>query len=292
MVQKVSGDVLRKMIALADEGEENVSVDDSLAVIVSRISGYLTTFFDLKTAANLKKDLSGTIEQLLAKNSEGMNVYFYKVAGEMECFVFFDPAATFIHASWALERCFPGELDTETKPTKVDQYLAEPFARGLIAALANDPEQIEAGADEAEIELMAASDEPRLFVVDDELAPAQSFAFEAETVNEDKLGRFIILAPTALLPLETVSAAPKTPGVSKQWKEGLSRAALNVTINAKTVIARQNIDMALLANLEPGQVIPIQSASLENAVLEYGSVFGTGAVRSLDGQRALKLDSV
>ena len=293
-MQKVNGDIIRKMIAAGGaKAPAPVSLGDVSSQAALDISGVLTTHFDVKTSANCVRSTSAPMNKLVETFAEGQIAFFYKIKDEIECFVFLDIEAITIGASWSHERKLLTEVSEDAKPSVVDQFLAEALLRSMLQTLARDRKQPE-GAALPEIELLDVGDDPKQFVLDNETAPAQLLAFEPETVNGEKLGGYFLLVPDSVLS-QLSDGKPAAPDKNQiKWKTRLGEIAQDAYVDTRIVVAQESVDMSALAALKPGDVISLREASLDAAEITCGSAannlrIGSGAIRTLKDRRALKV---
>jgi flagellar motor switch protein FliM len=112
---------------------------------------------------------------------------------------------------------------------------------------------------------MAAGDEDPVFI--DLVYPVAALKPYAPTLTGKVLGR----------------AAPEP-----KWRAGLTRAAMNVKFNVRSVLAEPTISLDTLMELKVGDVIPV-SFSADVPVMIGGDRFGIGTVGTSNGRAAIRI---
>lgn len=112
--------------------------------------------------------------------------------------------------------------------------------------------------------------------------PGQAFAIE-------------ILYPVAGLRSVEHQLAIKSPDEtsarSSEWREQLREALDEIRIDARTVLARPELSLSELMQLQPGDVIPVSLPALV-PLLVAGRRIAVGAVGEHDGRAALKIEKI
>ena len=79
--------------------------------------------------------------------------------------------------------------------------------------------------------------------------------------------------------------------VEPQWRSGLTRAVMGVTLPVRSVLAEPRISLAALMELKAGDVIPVDFTS-EVPVMVATRRLGTGTVGTSNGRAAVRLTSL
>lgn len=103
-----------------------------------------------------------------------------------------------------------------------------------------------------------------------------------------------ILYPIAALKPHTASLTAKVHDkpveVEPQWRSGLTRAVMGVSLPVRSVLAEPVVPLAKLLDLKPGDVIPIEFGA-EVPVMVASRRLGTGLVGTSNGRAAVRLTS-
>jgi flagellar motor switch protein FliM len=75
------------------------------------------------------------------------------------------------------------------------------------------------------------------------------------------------------------------------WRQGLTRAAMQVRFPVRSVLAEPIVPLSLLLNLKPGDVIPITVAA-DVPVMVGRDRLGCGTVGASNGRAAIRLTSL
>ena len=114
-------------------------------------------------------------------------------------------------------------------------------------------------------------------------------------VGEGKPRFFDLLYPIAALKPHTASLMVKVhdapEAVEPQWRSGLTRAVMGVTLPVRSVLAEPRISLAALMELKAGDVIPVDFTS-EVPVMVATRRLGTGTVGTSNGRAAVRLTSL
>lgn len=104
-----------------------------------------------------------------------------------------------------------------------------------------------------------------------------------------------IVYPVAALKPHTPSLIgkvhAKTAAPDPAWRNGLTRAAMNVKFPVRSVLAEPMVPLSVLMDLKPGDVIPI-SFGAEVPVMVGGDRLGFGTVGTSNGKAAIRLNSI
>ncbi|KQS03383.1 flagellar motor switch protein FliM [Sphingomonas sp. Leaf357] len=104
-----------------------------------------------------------------------------------------------------------------------------------------------------------------------------------------------IVYPVAALKPHTPSLIgkvhAKTAAPDPAWRNGLTRAAMNVKFGVRSVLAEPMVPLSVLMDLKPGDVIPI-SFGPEVPVMVGGDRLGVGTVGTSNGKAAIRLNSI
>ncbi|MEZ0243837.1 MAG: flagellar motor switch protein FliM [Sphingomonas sp.] len=103
-----------------------------------------------------------------------------------------------------------------------------------------------------------------------------------------------ILYPVAALKPHTVALNAKVHDkpveVEPHWRSGLTRAVMGVSLDVRSVLAEPVVPLAMLLDLKPGDVIPIDFGA-EVPVMVASRRLGTGLVGTSNGRAAVRLTS-
>lgn len=78
--------------------------------------------------------------------------------------------------------------------------------------------------------------------------------------------------------------------VEPQWRSGLTRAVMGVSLEVRSVLAEPVVPLSMLLDLKPGDVIPIDFGA-EVPVMVASRRLGTGLVGTSNGRAAVRLTS-
>ena len=104
----------------------------------------------------------------------------------------------------------------------------------------------------------------------------------------------IVYPVPALRSVEQELSAGSPEDVSargEEWRDRLAAAVGNVRVKARTVLARPELSLAELMQLQPGDVIPI-SLPAHVPLLVEGRSIAFGTIGEHDGRAALKIDKI
>ena len=103
-----------------------------------------------------------------------------------------------------------------------------------------------------------------------------------------------LIYPVAALKPHTASLTAKVHDkpveVEPQWRSGLTRAVMGVPLEVRSVLAETVVPLAMLLDLKPGDVIPIDFGA-EVPVMVASRRLGTGLVGTSNGRAAVRLTS-
>lgn len=103
-----------------------------------------------------------------------------------------------------------------------------------------------------------------------------------------------LIYPVAALKPHTASLMAKVHDkpveVEPQWRSGLTRAVMGVPLEVRSVLAEPVVPLAMLLDLKPGDVIPIDFGA-EVPVMVASRRLGTGLVGTSNGRAAVRLTS-
>ena len=272
---------------------------DSSKRVTAAISRVLTEHFKTKSTANSVSEMPGSLGEWIAKNGENRRGFRFQIDGETDCVVLMDPAAIMAAATWAHEGSIPEEpAAPTTKISTIDQRLASLLATEIVqAVLAGDDDEAD-DADDNIIDLAEVSADASRFIVSDETLSALAIELEASTMDGAALGTITLLLPDALLSQhDDDDEASAQEQAAKNWSNSLSMMVGGMPIEAKAIIATQNIDFKTLSSFKPGQVLSLRGASLDAVALQPesdvdGRSLALGAVRSFDGLRTMQISDV
>ena len=104
-----------------------------------------------------------------------------------------------------------------------------------------------------------------------------------------------ILYPVAALkpfaPTLTGKVVGRTTAVEPKWRNGLTRAAMNVRFPVRSVLAEPVISLAQLIEMKVGDVIPV-SFGAEVPVMVGNDRLGMGLVGTSAGRAAIRITSL
>jgi flagellar motor switch protein FliM len=113
--------------------------------------------------------------------------------------------------------------------------------------------------------------------------------------GEHKPGYFDILYPIAALKPHGAALMPKVHGVEEEvepeWRAGLTRAVMNVTLPIRSVLAEPMMPLGRLIELKEGDIIPIEFGP-EVPVMVASRRLGTGLVGTANGRAAVRLTQI
>ena len=273
---------------------------DMSKCVTAAVGRVITEHFNTKSNVKGASEIAGSFGELIEKNGENRRGFLFQIEGAAECLVLMDPAAIMAAATWAHEGIIPEEPAPATaKISTIDQRLAGMLAAKIIQAiLAGDNEDDAAEANEQGVNLAEMGPDASRFILADEMLSAMLFELEISTMDDVSLGTITLLTPDVLIAQqndEDESVIEKR--AARDWANSMAAMVYDAPIDAKAIIATQNIDVRTLSHLKPGQVITLRSASLDTVTLQpandiSGPSLALGAVRSLDGMRTVQVIAV
>ncbi|RYY27316.1 MAG: flagellar motor switch protein FliM [Sphingomonadales bacterium] len=104
-----------------------------------------------------------------------------------------------------------------------------------------------------------------------------------------------IIYPVATLKPHTASLMVKVHDkpeeVEPEWRSGLTRAVMNVSLPVRSVLCEPSISLARLMELKAGDIIPVEFGT-EVPVMVAHRRLGTGQVGTSNGRAAVRLSSI
>ena len=256
----------------------------------------LTEHYDTKANVTCANESPGSMGELIKKYGREKRGYLYLINEETPCVVLLDMTATLAASRWAHERVFLEEAPKDDeKISTIDQHLAGLLAKKIVQGLhaGDDDEALAAAKDE--VTLDEVSGDASRFMIDDDRASAMAFTMEGVTIDEAPLGAVTLLAPDSLFAEgEDQEDSSLKEQAARKWAIDMAKLAGGTMIDAKAVIAKQEIDLMALTNISPGHVIPLRGASLDAVALRPqsqidGPSLALGAVRSHEGLRTMQV---
>jgi flagellar motor switch protein FliM len=112
---------------------------------------------------------------------------------------------------------------------------------------------------------------------------------EGKPVFMDVLYPVSTLKPHQVVLNGKVVAKPVEPDV--EWQTTLTRAAMNVRLPVRSVLAEPNISLARLMDLKAGDIIPI-SFGTDVPIMVGGAPLGLGTVGTSNGRAAIRISKI
>ncbi len=270
--------------------------------VMAAVGRVFTEHYQTKSNINCASELPGSLGDLVAKNGENRRGFHYRIDGEIDCIVLMDPAAILAAATWAHEGIILEEPAPPTaRVSTIDQRLAGILALEIIQEVVSgdaDKDDDDPAEDANSIELIAVGVDASRFIVNGELMSSVALGLEATTMDGAALGTITLLLPDALFAQdEDADDAYAKEQAAKAWAHSMARVVSDTSIDARAIIATQNIDFKTLSGFKPGQIIGLRGASLDAVALQpendiEGQALALGAVRSFDGLRTVQISSV
>lgn len=114
-------------------------------------------------------------------------------------------------------------------------------------------------------------------------------------VGDHKPSFFDLVYPVAALKPHTASLMVKVHDlpeeVEPEWRSGLTRAVMNVTLPVRSVLCEPSISLAKLMELKAGDIIPVEFGS-QVPVMVAARRLGTGEVGTSNGRAAVRLSAI
>lgn len=222
-------------------------------------------------------------------------IYHFRLNGEDDLIVIFDLDAAIIAAGWSLtsSRVKPDPMPEEV--SAIDRRIAKALAKPAAEMIFDKAGQC--GAVKGALELIASGADPRRFDLLNEYQRSVMFSLAAQTIDGEPLGVMTVIASEHTITAVRDHNRAERAIANEKWKKGLLRLASWSVVEMRTVLASQTIDISRLMNMKPGDVINLQSATIDDVafapVLKSTSRLKmTGALGNRDGARAFKITSI
>ncbi len=289
--------ILRKKIdsGVRDEGPVDLvkPVPESFA---AAIAPAFTEFYGEKCELK-SKDQARFVRmgRALAPFDARSAIYHFRLNGEDDLFVILDMDAAMMAAGWSLSAT---REKPETMPDEVgaiDRRLAKSLAKPAAETIFAKPALC--GATNGVLELIASGADPRRFDLVNETQRSVMFTLAAQTIENEMLGGVTLIASENVIASVREHNRQEKAAAEAKWKQGLLRLASWSTVEMRTVLARQDVDISRLMSMQAGDVINLPTATIDAIVFapaqhSKSRLRMTGALGNRDGARALKITSI
>ncbi|MEZ5891721.1 MAG: FliM/FliN family flagellar motor switch protein [Parvularculaceae bacterium] len=233
-------------------------------------------------------------KEALAEHAGKSAIYHFRHNSETDFLVILDPETALRAAGWSLAASRELPDPKPESVSAIDRRLAKRIAvraAELIFASAD-----KAGVARGGVELIASGDDPRRFDFADDQAKSVTLALDAKTLEGEELGFFTIIAPEKIIVPMREYYATTAVEAAKKWKRDLRVIAATSPTKLRTVLTEQVIDIDRLVNLKPGDVIDLETATIEDVLVlpQIGNPSKLqilGSLGNRDGRRALRIKS-
>lgn len=296
-MSKGSGDILKKKIGcgVRDEGPIDL-IKPFPAAAASVIAPAFSTYYGEKCELTEHEGAAfARMGAAFAPFDSTSAIYHFRLNGEEDVIVILNMDAAMIAAGWSLSgaRNKPEPMPTEV--SAIDRRLAKALAKPAAELIFEKAGQC--GAVKGTLELIASGADPRRFDLLNEHQRSVVFSLSAQTIEGDELGVMTVIASENVVAAVRDHNRAERAVAAEKWKMGLLRMASWSIVELRTVLASQDIDINRLMNLKAGDVINLQSATIDDVTLKpvfktSSKLKMTGALGNRDGARALKLSSI
>lgn len=296
-MREQSAEIIKKKMAASgrDPGPVHV-VADLAARMGSVASAAFAEFYGEKCALTERTPAAFCIfKEALTPFAGKSAIYHFRHNNETDFLVILDPETALRAAGWSLSATRELPDLAPDSVSAIDRRLAKRIAvrtAELIFANAD-----KAGVLRGGVELHTSGADPRRFDFTDDTAKSVVLAIDAKTLEGEELGFVTIVAPEKLITAMREYYATTAVEAEKKWKRDLRVIAATSPTRLRTVLAEQLIDIDRLVSMQPGDVIDLESASIDEIEIlpQIGNpskLRMTGALGNRDGRRALRIKSV
>ncbi len=235
------------------------------------------------------------LDDALAPHASKAAIYHFRHNAGKDVVVVLDIETSMRAAGWSLAgaRDLPDPMPQAV--SAIDRRLAKRLAirsAETIFAKADN-----SGFAKGAVELIASGDEPRRFDFTDDKQRVVAAGFSIQTLDAEMLGSVTIYAAEQLSVAMRDYYAVSVPLAEKKWKSDLLKLAAISPIALRADLAEQEITLGQLMNLQPGQVIDLTAATIDEISIYprqacLSKLRMQGALGNRDGLRALKIRSI
>ncbi|GJL90583.1 FliM/FliN family flagellar motor C-terminal domain-containing protein [Hyphococcus sp.] len=235
------------------------------------------------------------LDEALAPHACKAGIYQFRIGADKDFIIVLDVETSMRAAGWSLagSRDLPDPLPETVSP--IDRRLAKRLAvrsAEMIFAKADNSGVIKGAA-----ELIASGDEPRRFDFTDDKQRIVGATFSIQTLESEVLGSVTIYAAERITLAMREYYEKAVPAAEIKWKRDLRKLAAMSPTTLRADLAEQEITLGMLMGLQPGQVIDLTSASIDDvSVLPDAKCASglkmTGSLGNRDGVRALRVKSI
>ncbi|WDI31524.1 FliM/FliN family flagellar motor switch protein [Hyphococcus flavus] len=289
--------ILKKKIAcgVKDEGPLELirAVPEAFANVIAPA---FSTYYGEKCEAREHEEACfARIGQAVSPYDGRSAIYHFRLNGEEDMFVILDMDAAMTAAGWSLSGTREKPDPAPEEVNAIDRRLAKGLAKPAADMIFEKAGQC--GAVKGAIELIASGADPRRFDLLNEHQRSVVFAIQAQTIEGEALGVITFIASENILVAVRDHNKALRAVAEEKWKNGLLRLASFSVVEMRTVLATQDIDINKLMNMKAGEVINLNSATIDDvafapAIKSASRLRMTGALGNRDGARALKITSL
>ncbi len=236
-----------------------------------------------------------TLDAALAPHAAKSGIYHFRIGADKDFIVVLDVETSIRAAGWSLaaSRDLPEQMADVVSP--IDRRLAKRLAvrsAELIFAKADNSGVIKGAA-----ELIASGDEPRRFDFTDDKQRVVGATFSIQTLESEVLGSVTVFAAERITLAMREYYEKAVPAAEEKWKRDLRRLAAMSPTTLRADLAEQEITLGVLMNLQPGQVIDLTSATIDEISVHADDKCASklamvGSLGNRDGVRALRIKSI
>lgn len=236
-----------------------------------------------------------TLGEALAPYASASAIYHFRHISGGDFVIVLDVDTSLRAAGWSLSET--RELP-DPKPetvSAIDRRLAKRLAIRSAELIFEKGDKT--GVVKGGVELIASGDDPRRFDFAGDDQKVVCARYEVETLEAEALGSIRVFAAEKLTIAMRDYYEKTIPLAEEQWKSDLMKLAALSPVEMRTALAEQDIPLGLLMNLQPGQVVNLGMATIDDVkvrpVLQTQSKLElAGALGNRDGARALKIGSI
>jgi hypothetical protein len=222
-------------------------------------------------------------------------IYHFRLNGEQDFLVILDMDAAMTAAGWSLSSTRDKPDPAPEEVSAIDRRLAKALAKPAAEMIFEKAGQC--GAVKGALELIASGADPRRFDLLNECQRSVMFSLNAQTIEGEALGTVIVIASENCIASVRDHNRAERAVAQEKWKQGLLRLASWSKVEMRTVLALQDIDINRLMNMKAGEVINLQTATIDDVAFapahkSASRLKMTGALGNRDGARALKITSI
>ncbi|MEX6634472.1 FliM/FliN family flagellar motor switch protein [Hyphococcus lacteus] len=231
----------------------------------------------------------------LSKYGSESAIYHFRQNGEAEFILIFDIDTSLRAAGWSLSGSRDLPDPTPENVSAIDRRLAKKLA--IRTAECSFENADKCGLLKGGIELLASGGDPRRFEFNDDQQKSILFSIDIQTIEGEAIGSVtMIVAEKSLIAMRRYYETTLVLAEQK-WTRDLAKLAATSPIAMRAVLTEQMIDIKRLMNLQAGEVINLNAATIDDvamypALKTKSKLALNGALGNREGARALKVTDI